>query len=198
MRSAPSPDRNTHAAHGWMGRLLAALLLFSAALPAWAHRGPPFPILQNHEVGSLNVSVWSNPDVGNGLFYVLLRPVSGTTVPRDLKVQIAVQPLSRRLPEKAYDAHLVEGRSPVEYAAVVPFDRVEMWHVRVLLQSPKMSCEADVDVRTMPAGLGRWDLFLYILPFAAIALLWLRASVVKRKRRLRIVARTGSASRKAE
>lgn len=198
MRSVASPERNPHAARRWASRLLAGLLLLGAALPAWAHRGPPFPILQNHRVGSLNVSVWSNPDVGNGLFYVLLHPVSGTTVPGDLKVQIAAQPLSHRLPEKIYQARLVEGRSPVEYTAIVPFDKVEMWHIRVLLESPQVSGEAAINVRTMPAGLGRWDLLLYVLPFVAIALLWLRAAVVKRKRRQRILAQASSASRNSE
>lgn len=164
------------------------LLALAGAVPAWAHRGPPFPILQNYKIGQLNVSVWSNPDVGNGLFYVLISPPKGSAIPRDLKVRIAVQPLSRRLPEKAYDAVLVRGRSPAEYKAVIPFDKVEMWHIRVLLASAAVSGEADVNVRTMPAGLGRWDLLLYVLPFVLIALLWLRAVAAKRKRKRRVLA----------
>lgn len=177
----------------WARSLLAAaLLVLGAAAPAWAHRGPPFPILQHHKVGPLDVSIWSNPDVGNGLFYVLIRPPKGGAVPDDLTVRIAVQPLSGRLPERAYKAVFMRGHNPAEYRAVVPFDKVEMWHVRALLESPQISGEADVNVRTMPAGLGRWDLALWVLPFVGIALLWLRAVAARQKRRRKVLAAAGS------
>src|ERR1700722_16534357 len=85
-------------------RLGAALLLLGASAAAWAHIGPPYPIMQDRKIGSMTVTVWSNPDVGVGSFSIIVDPPKGASVPGDLKVQVAVQPVSGRLPENSYGA----------------------------------------------------------------------------------------------
>ena len=75
---------------------------FSWPMPARAHNGPPFPIIENHKVGPCIISLWTHPDVGTGTFFVFVQPLPGATVPKDLKVQIGVQPESGRLPEVVY------------------------------------------------------------------------------------------------
>jgi hypothetical protein len=163
---------------------LVAILMACASLPAWAHIGPPYPIIENRKIGPLTVSVWSNPDVGTGIFFVVIDPPKGTSVPSDMKVQVIVQPVSGRLPEARYDAWREQLRNRVEFKAVVPFDKEETWRIRILLASAQVTGETDTDVPVTPT-LSRWSLLFFLLPFLGIAAIWLRAMSVRQKRRKR-------------
>jgi hypothetical protein len=171
-------------------RLAVLLLAFCAALPAWAHIGPPYPIMQNRKIGPFNVEVWSNPDVGTGSFYVVIDPPKGSSVPADMKVQVAVQPVSKRLPEATYNAWREKLLDHVEFKTLVPFDKEETWHIRVLFASSIASGETDTDVQVTPTLLGRWDLLLFLLPFVGIGVLWFKAASVKRNRKRRMRTRS--------
>ncbi|MGB6826820.1 MAG: hypothetical protein WBE41_02170 [Terracidiphilus sp.] len=166
-----------------------ALALFAVCLsvPAWAHIGPPYPIMQNRKVGPFNVEVWSNPDVGTGSFYVIIDPPkgSGLSVPADMKVQVAVQPLSKRLPVAVYSTWRDKLLDHVEFKTLVPFDKQEMWHVHITFASSTANGAADTDIPVTPTLLGRWNLLLFLLPFLGIGVLWFKAAFVKRTRRRR-------------
>jgi hypothetical protein len=165
--------------------LAVTLILLCASTFALAHIGPPYPIMENRKVGPLTVAVWSNPDVGNGSFFVIIDPPQGSTVPADMKVRVAVQPVSGRLPEKTYGAWREKLIDRVEFKTVVPFDKEETWRIRVLISSSRASGEADTDVEVTPALLGRWDLLLFLLPFLGVGFLWFKAVRTKLKRRRR-------------
>lgn len=133
----------------------------------------------------MTVTVWSNPDVGSGSFFVIIDPPPGSTVPADMKVQVAVQPVTGRLPEKAYGAWREKLRDRVEFKTDIPFDKEETWRIRVLISSSQVSGEADTDVEVTPALLGRWDLLLFLLPFLGVGFLWFKAVRTKLARRRR-------------
>ena len=177
-------------------RLIVALLLSCTCLPAWAHIGPPYPIMQNRKVGPFSVDVWSNPDVGIGSFFVIINPPPGGSVPADMKVRVAVRPVSGRLPEATYKAWREPLHDRVEFKATVPFDKEEMWHVRVLLSSAEASGETDTDVPVTPTLLGRWDLLLFALPFAGVGLLWFKAVKTRRENRRRAQQRKAAKTQK--
>jgi hypothetical protein len=170
----------------WLRCLMFAALLVASGQRAYAHNGPPFPIVENRPVGPVIVSVWTNPDVGTGSFFVMVDPPPGGAIPADLKVDIAVQPLTGRLPEKIYHAWRENLHGQVEYKALVPFDAQEMWRVRVSLVSAQGSGETSANVMVTPPGLGAWDMLLYLLPFLGAGFLWFKAAM--RKRRPRPVA----------
>jgi hypothetical protein len=159
---------------------IALLLALASALDA--HNGPPFPIIENQRAGPCVVALWTHPDVGTGTFWVMLDPPPGGKVPKDLKVEIGVQPVSGRLPEKRYPARLDSNRGQVEYYAEIPFDAQEMWRIHLFLSSAEGNGETSATVMVTPPGFGRWDLLWYVSPFAAVAFLWIRA-IGKRKRR---------------
>lgn len=162
----------------WRGCSLACLL--GLTLPAAAHNGPPFPIITDRRVGPCVVSLWTHPDVGTGTFFVLVDAPPGGSIPKDLKIQIGVQPLSGRLAEVVYPAWREKLRGQVEYKTEVQFDADEFWRVRLILQSAEGGGEALSNVEATPPGLGRWDLLLYLLPFLAVGFLWLRAMTKRR------------------
>lgn len=152
-------------------------------LPARAHNGPPFPIIENQKVGPCVVALWTHPDVGTGTFFVLVDPVPGGKIPNDLKIEIGVQPESGRLPEVVYAATRDDTRGQAQYKALTEFDRDEFWRIRLIIHSSQGSGEALSRVEATPPGFGRWDLLLYLLPFLAVAFLWFKGMARTRKRK---------------
>ena len=153
------------------------LLCLSALQPAAAHEGPPYPIIVDQPTGPYLLSVWADPDVGTGTFFVILDPRPRETLPTDTRVEVGVQPVTGRLTEARHPARREPVRSREQYRAEVPFDAEERWRVRVLLQSAGKTHEATTEVDVTPPGLGRFDLVLYLFPFVAVGLLWLRAAL---------------------
>ena len=163
--------------------VLAVCLLLSLSLNISAHEGPPFPIIVDKPVGPCIVSVWTDPDVGESAFFVIINPLPDKAIPTDLKVELGVQPTSGRLAEVQYQAQREDLRNQVQYKALIFLDAQEMWRVRVVLASAQGIGEASAEVEATPPGYGRWDLLIYLLPFVAIALLWLRAVTRRRTSR---------------
>jgi hypothetical protein len=164
------------------------LLWLILATPANAHNGPPFPIIENRTVGRCVISLWTHPDVGTGTFFIFVQPVAGASVPKDLKVQIGIQPESGRLPEVVYAAEEDNSGGQLQYKAPVQFDRDEFWRVRLILQSSQSHDEVFSRVEATPVGFGKWDLLFFLLPFLLIALLWLRGMSRRRNRIKRLQA----------
>jgi hypothetical protein len=168
-----------------LGKIAAcalALCLIPPA-PAKAHNGPPVPIIENRTVGPCVISLWTHPDVGTGTFFVLVDPIPGGKIPGDLRIMIGIQPESGRLPEVVYAAERDDTRGQVEYKTSAEFDRDEFWRVRLVLKTSQGDGEALSRVEATPPGYGRWDLLLYLLPFLAVAFLWVWG--ITRRRRTR-------------
>jgi hypothetical protein len=167
-----------------LGLLTVGLLVISPviSMPASAHNGPPFPIITDQPVGPCIISVWADPNVGIGTFFVIVNPPSGGSIPSDLTVQVGVQPVSGRLAEAVYNADRDNLRGQVQFKSVIPFDAQEFWKIRVRLQSIAGNGETTTTVEVTPVGLGRWDMLFYLSPFLAVGLLWLVAVVRKRSR----------------
>jgi hypothetical protein len=145
-----------------------------------AHEGPPFPLFVDRKVDPYVVSVWTDPDVGEALFFVI---VNAPELPPDMRVEVGVQPVSGRLAEVFYPAQRENVQGQVQYRTLVHFDAQEFWRVRVRLQSALGNVETVETVEATPPGYGRWDLLIYLLPFIAVGALWAIAMVRKIKRR---------------
>jgi hypothetical protein len=164
-----------------MKRTLPLMIILILATSTLAHEGPPFPLFVDQKVDPYIVSVWTDPDVGTALFFVIVS--APPQVPADLTVQIGVQPASGRLPEAFYEAERENLQGQVQYRAQVHFDAQELWRVRIRLQSAQGNAETIATVEATPPGYGRWDLLLYLMPFLAIGALWAIAMVRKMKQR---------------
>jgi hypothetical protein len=172
-------------------RLLAALVLAQALAqalagpgmrPAAAHAGPPFPLFEDRRSGPYLVSVWSDPDIGTGTFFVLLAAPEGGRPAPPRAVRIAVQPVSGRLSEAVHEAVAEEVREGARFYArfyaEVPFDRGGTWRVRVVVASAEGSGELTTEVEPTPDGtIGPISLALYAIPFLAVGFLWLKAAL---------------------
>ncbi|HXD88009.1 MAG TPA: hypothetical protein VN641_16095 [Urbifossiella sp.] len=163
-----------------MRRGWAILVWLLIASPAAAHEGPPFPIIMDQRTGAYVVSVWTDPDVGTGKFFVILAAATGTTLPDQLQVQVCVAPASGRLPEICYPAERQDIRDKVQHFAVVPLDQQELWKVRVRIEAGGSVEELFAEVEATPPGYGRWDLLIYGFPFVLFGGLWLYAALRRR------------------
>jgi len=159
----------------------AAVIVLTCHAPAAAHEGPPFPLLMDKNLGPYIVSVWADPDVGTGNFFIVPELLQGGALPNDVKVEVCVRPMSGRLNEACYTAVRDHARQRVQYQIGVPFDVQEHWQVRLVLQSSSGKAEAKANVEVTPPGLGRWELLLYLLPFIAAGFLWLMAFLRKQR-----------------
>lgn len=160
----------------------ALVVVLCFATITTAHEGPPYPLFVDQKVDRYVVSLWSDPDVGTALFFMIISAPEATQLPSDLRVQIGVQPVSGRLPETFYLATRENVQGRVQYRTDVHFDTQEFWRVRVRLESGQGSAETITTVEATPPGYGRWDLLLYVLPFVAVGLLWAMAMVRKARR----------------
>jgi hypothetical protein len=165
-------------------RQIVLALFFLFALPSnlLAHDGPPFPLIVDQQVGPCILSVWTDPDVGAGTFFVIANAPQGGSLPQDLKITVAVQPVSGRLAEVTYLAEREPQRGQVQFKSVVQFDAQELWRVRIRVDSERGSGETLATVEATPPGFGRWDLLIYLSPFLAVGFLWLMAFIRKRRR----------------
>ena len=165
-------------------RRSGAILSLALALPraASAHDGPPFPIIVDAHVGSYIVSVWTDPDIGIGTFYVVLEAAQGTGFREPENVRIGVRPVSGRLPETMYSGTPERVRRGARFVAEVSFDRGELWDVRILIDGPAGAGELRSRVEATPEGtIGPIGLLVYSFPFLLLALLWWRAAVARQK-----------------
>lgn len=161
--------------------LVVVILVFADTVSA--HEGPPFPLFVDQKVDRYVVSLWSDPDVGTALFFVIVNAEKPAELPSDLRVQLAVQPVSGRLPEVFYSTVRENLQGQTQYRADVHFDAQELWRVRVRLESAAGNAETVATVEATPPGYGRWDLLLYLVPFLAVGLLWAIALIRKIKPR---------------
>src|ERR1044072_533143 len=140
--------------------LALLLVLVLLVVPtASAHEGPPFPLFVDQKVDRYVVSLWTDPDVGDALFFVIVS--APAQLPPDFQVQIGVQPASGRLPEAFYTGTRESVSGQVQYRALVHFDAEELWRVRVRMQSSQGNAETIATVEATPPGYGRRDILLY-------------------------------------
>jgi hypothetical protein len=151
------------------------------ARPALAHYGPPFPVLVDQRVGPYVASVWTDPNIGTGLFFVVLDAPKGHRLPARTTVRIGIQPVSKRLPEVLYDLEPQPVDEGARYFTNVRFDQGGMWRARVLIDGSEGGGQLTTDVEATPAGiLGPLGSLVYALPFLAVGFLWLKATLRRR------------------
>lgn len=160
---------------------LAALFLGRAAS---AHDGPPYPIVVDQATGPVLLTVWTDPDVGTGTFYLYLERLQGRPLPDRATLEVFVQPVGGRLAEKGYSAKLVRKDDDRQrYQAKVDFDAVGKWQTRIVVHTSGGDGSATKIVDVTPPGQGPvLDFVLYLFPFVVVGGLAVRAVLVSRRR----------------
>lgn len=157
--------------------MLGLVFLLLLASFARAHEGPPYPVVVDESRGPYMITVWADPDVGVGTFWIELDETSTQRAPEDTRVHVAVAPADGRAPFTRVLARREERSSGQRHFAEVDFPTREFWTVVVELSSESTGAHAEsrVTVEVTPPGYGPIDLLLYSWPFAALGWLWIRA-----------------------
>lgn len=166
-----------------VGRTLLLVLCLIVFIPdGQAHEGPPFAIIVDEEVGPYLVSVWTDPDIGIGTFYVVFDPKNKGELPEINSVEVGVKPTSGRLDEALYTAETQRARNGARYMAEVEFDKGEMWEVRILIEGNGWDGELTSEVEATPdGGVGPIAVVIYALPFIGIGIIWIRVIIKRRE-----------------
>lgn len=149
----------------------------------FAHDGPPFPVIMDEPIPGYMVSVWADPDIGTGTFYVMTDPVESSSSPAEApEVEVWVQPKNGRLPKSNYIARRQDLRNRIQFIAEPAFDQQEMFVVGIVVANADgKRTELLTEVEATPPGLGPWDLAIYLFPFVMFGGLWVIAFFKRRR-----------------
>lgn len=157
-------------------------LMLSLAALATPHEGPPYIIVGDEPIGPWTVTIWADPDIGVGTFYVQLDAAEGCGVPDDTRLDIHVQPADGSAPESAFAAERARRSQGAQFDAEVEFPTGQLYRTRFVFESTAGSGEWQTELEATPPGLGRIDLLWYAGPFGLIAVLWVRGMLRSRAR----------------
>jgi hypothetical protein len=173
-------------ARPWL--VLGAALAFGGVRPAEAHEGPPFPLLMDQPVAGYSVSVWTDPDIGDALFYVVVETPEGRPPDTAPKVSMWTEPTSGRLPPVHYEANRQRLRNRVQFEAKPYFDQRDLWKVGFRIEpAGGQAGELVAEVESTPPGYGVWDFAIYVFPFLFLAGMW-AVGILRRSRAARHTA----------
>lgn len=153
---------------------LAPIVLVLLAPLARAHDGPPFPVLVDRDVGSRRLSVWADPDVGEGTFYLYLPGEEAAPEP-GVSIRLEAHPLDGGTESSVGSAERAPPDQPYQRLARLAFPRRGPWAVRIVIDSPAGASEVSIEVDVTPTGLGKLDLVWFSMPFVLVAFLWVQA-----------------------
>ncbi|MCS7465433.1 hypothetical protein NZK35_01965 [Stieleria sp. ICT_E10.1] len=140
---------------------------------AWAHEGPPFPVLVDEPVANQKVSVWADPDIGEARFFIVVETRDGRRPLRIPDVALWTEPTSGRLDRASYPAAEQSLRHSMQFFSEPYFDQRDFWNVGIQITGPGGSIEEIVvQVESTPPGFGAWDLAIYLFPFVLIGGVW--------------------------
>ena len=167
----------------WRTALMAVAFSLFILPRAHAHEGPPFAIIVDEEVGPYLVSVWTDPDIGIGTFYVVFEPKNDDHEIDDIEtVKIGTEPVTGWFEEKMYEFEPQPARSGARYWTEVEFPKGEFYKVRFTIEGDGFEAELHEEVEATPDGsIGPIGLLIYAVPFVGIGILWFRAIMVRRR-----------------
>lgn len=155
---------------------LATAVLAPLAL---AHDGPPFPILVDEEIGGRTLSVWADPDVGQGTFYLYL-PDEADALEPSVSIRLEARPLDGSSYETSSVAESAAAGQPYQRIALLDFPHQGTWSVRIVLESPDGQDVVSTDLEVTPTGFGKLDLLWSSAPFLLLGFVWLKAFLRRR------------------
>ena len=153
---------------------------------AYAHSGPPYPIVEDRIVGAYQVSLWTDPDATDdqsaaGKFWVTLRPArTDQRIPSDTRVDVRIRPLDRTGGERTARAEPINRDSGRQFAALV-MDHEGPFAVHVAIDGAlgpgtlDAHADATYDLRPAPALIG-----VFLLPFVLVGIVWGKLLIKRR------------------
>lgn len=163
--------------------LLCALVFAGTALAstAFAHLGPPFPIIVDQPIPGYVVNVLANPDTSQAVAYVVLERSKEAKAPAVVSVSFWNEPVDHHRPKATFSATQQFTLSSKRFYAEPDFDTVGQWKMGIDIRLADGTTHPFVtEVTATPPGVGRWGLLLFSAPLVLFGALFI--AVIKRRR----------------
>ncbi len=162
-------------------------LSFVLVLPAAAHDGPPYPIFDDERVGGMLLSIWTDPDVGEGTFYYYLDPDrrggAAQHDPADIRIEAVSQSKLNGETVRGF-GQPAKARDPFQQIGTLTFSHQGAWSTRFLVRDASeqdaLLAELEYELDVTPPGLGPIELTWFAIPFLALGAIWIRVLLAKR------------------
>lgn len=167
-----------------LGSLLVASAALALAPRALAHEGPPYAIVMDRDVEGWSLSIWADPDIGTGTFFLIFEPPEDDSERRPEPIRgvtLYIQPVDQSTPEHRFVGEESSRAEGQRFDVDVEFPVGGFYRVRHVIDASSGPLEIAEQVEATPPGFGRIDLLWYFAPFAAAGFLWFRALVAKRQ-----------------
>ncbi len=170
-----------HRAGAWLPLILAMMVVWTfETARVWSHVGAPYLVAVQQKAGPYTVTIWADPDVGNGRFFI--QAVQGKQeAGADTAVTVWVRPAGSTEPERPFRAQAPEEGGMSTFLATVPFASKGIWDVRVGLSGPSGQGELSMPVNVTPAFPQALTTALWLLPFVLAGFLWWVAVMHRRR-----------------
>jgi len=162
-------------------RRAIAATLFSCTLAGVArgHDGPPYPVVVDRPFAGRTLSIWADPDVGIGTFYLYVEPEQGAEEAM-LPLEIHAIPGNSRWTESSAEAKPASKNDAYQLIGEIAFEARGPWTVRFTHPASGEELTLEIEV-TPPGSFGPIDILWFAFPFLALGFLWVKG--VMRQRR---------------
>lgn len=146
-----------------------------------AHEGPPYPIVVDHAFNQSKLSIWADPDTGEGTFSFY---IEGGNSMEQISIELEASPADN-LEKKLYAIaqYNPDNKNYISYIAKVPFDREALWNITFKLKrGEEILTTKMIPVEVTPPGPTRWEFAIFLIPFVIIGFIWVRVLLFKRKK----------------
>jgi hypothetical protein len=166
---------------------IISVCLLLAGSSARAHSGPPFPIVSSRTTGPYVIAIWTDPDASDdgsaaGQFWITVRAgEEGRALAADTQVTVTIHARDRAAAPHAGVAAPIDGDPTRRFVALL-MDHEGPYSVRTIVDGPMglavvdADVEATYDLRPPPIMLA-----IYLAPFLAVGVLWLKLLLRRRQ-----------------
>ena len=161
-------------------RRAIAATLFSCTLAGIArgHDGPPYPVAVDRPFAGRTLSIWADPDVGIGTFYLYVEPAEGATEAM-LPLELHAIPGNSRWTESSAEAEPASDRDAYQLIGEIAFEARGPWIVRFTHPASGEELVLEIEV-TPPGSFGPIDILWFAFPFLALGFLWVKGMLRQR------------------
>ena len=150
----------------------AALVTVLLAATSSAHDGPPFPVVVDQAFAGRILSIWADPDVGIGTFYVYVEPAEAGADGLG-RIELRAVPGDSRWKEASSALEPADEKAPYQLIGEIAFEARGPWTVSFTQPSSGEVLELEIEV-TPPGSFGPIDLLWFAGPFLAVGVLWVK------------------------
>ena len=147
---------------------------------AFSHSGTSYPILVDRKISNTNLTIWADPDLSKGSFFIYLDGELKSEAIINIKAN-PTDDTNHILKSEAKLSNEKPERST--YIAILPFDRATNWNIEFsIILKNKNSAIISIPLEVIPPGPNKLEFAIYLLPFLLVGLILLRIIITKMKK----------------